>query len=660
MTLLLSALLASLITPLTALSGLLTLAGASLALIRTHALSARPGAMSFIMLGWLFWIPLSLFWSLSPGTALTYAAVLLCLPLTWMTAAAARGRTADILAWLLPALLAIMTAWAVLQGPGTFTAKPQGPFNDPNLFAAFLNLLILPILARWLASDPVETHPAWRTLQLALLSGGLFASFLISSRGGMLALLAMAGLLLWQARSLPHARRHYWLLLAVFAAAFAAAHYATMGLNVVQRLASTVTEGDAPRIMLLKSALSMIADHPWLGTGIGSFQLLYAQYRAADETGSAGAWVHNDYLQFWQEAGLPMFLLLIALLLWVTLRCRTLLKGGDPGTLKNLGYLVAVGAVLLHAAVNFLLYFAPVMLLMGMYLALATPSDDGGVHPRLAGAGDFGKYGLVVDPSSRHFRAFRIAAIGYGVIVGYLLFGQVAVEYLLGDGQYAQRLSAKMQFVYPRSEVAYWLSVMAPFNPTPQQVQAFDTADAMVMAGGGTEMLDEALSRMEISIQLVPCYQPFANAALAMLVKEKLSADLIARGERIVAASLACAPRHGLTYYYSGILESMHTGGDPLQKWIKGLTMTRSYGEQLMLATAIMVVTQPQQEKVLIPLVKQMAQDIKLRESRPGVLPEQYFWVEAQRKLHDCCGPQHLELINAAQRVAAGYRGPGK
>jgi hypothetical protein len=79
--------------------------------------------------------------------------------------------------------------------------------------------------------------------------------------------------------------------------------------------------------------------------------------------------------------------------------------------------------------------------------------------------------------------------------------------------------------------------------------------------------------------------------------------------------------------------------------------MTNNYGEQLLLATAIMVVTQPAQEKVLIPLAKQMAQDLKLRESRPGVMPEPYFWVEAHRKLEQCCGNQYVELIRAAGKV---------
>ncbi len=301
---LITAFLVGILTPLTSLSGLLMMAGGGRALLRHPAVPARSGALGMILLGWLFWLPLSMFWSLSPGVALTYIAVLLCLPLAWLAAAEARQHALSILDWLLPFTLAGMVLWAVLQGPDTFTAKPQGPFNDPNVFAAFLNLLILPGLARWLAADLAAQHPLWRTAQLALLAGGVFATLLANSRGGTLVLLAASLLLLWQARPCPHAARKRWLLLAVAVVAFlATAELSTVVPNVAQRLANTVVQGDAGRLLLTKSALAMIAEHPWLGTGIGSFQLLYARYRAAEETGTAGGWVHNDYLQLWQEAG---------------------------------------------------------------------------------------------------------------------------------------------------------------------------------------------------------------------------------------------------------------------------------------------------------------------------------------------------------------------
>ncbi|KAF0103395.1 MAG: O-antigen polymerase [bacterium] len=563
----------------------------------------------------------------------------------------ARESLSRWLNWLIPLTLAGMIVWAVSQGPNTFTAKPQGPFNDPNAFAALLNLLIFPILARWLAKDVTHLRPLWRVSQLALLAGAMYAAFLISSRGAMLALVLLATLLIWRARNVPQAARRRWLLLGVTTVAFLTATYTSSGPSIAHRLADTVVEGDATRMMLFKSSLAMIADHPLLGSGIGSFQLLYEQYRLAGEVGTAGGWVHNDYLQLWLEAGLPMVFLLAALFIWVSSRVYAALRSIGSEQIEPLGYLLGTMAILLHASVNFLLYFAPITILMGIYFAMSTPFSGAHITESTEERKNRWACFLLSHPGQKSYGAWRLAVSGYAFLVGLLLLGQVAVEYLLGEKQYAHRISSNLNMAYSRHEVAYWLSVLAPFSPIPHQVIAFDTADAMIMSNGGNEMLSEALSRMEISIRQVPCYRPFVNAALSMLVKETLDEGLMARGQAIVKQSLDCSPRHGLTYYHAGILDSMKQGGDPLQQWIKGLTMTRNYGEQLLLATAIMVVTQPGKSEVLMPLAKQMSQDLRRRESSPGVLSDQNVWVEAQYKLENCCGRQHFELIEAAAKL---------
>jgi O-antigen ligase len=631
-----SALVAALDSPFSALTGLLLLLIAWWRLANSQSRPMARDALTFILLGWLFWLPLSMIWSLSPGVALQYVSVLLCLPLAWLTVRTITdiGQLDRALNLLLPLLLALMIGWAIQQGPATFTGKPQGPFNDPNAFAALLNLLLFPLLARWLVSDLTNIEPWCRTTWLALLGGGLFVFFLISSRGASLAFLCFAPLLFWQAQTVPAARRKLVLFPLVSVIAFAGAYYTTGGLNVASRLAELSAHGDTPRLMLLHSAWAMIVDHPWLGTGIGSFQLLYPRYRASEEIGTAGGWVHNDFLQLWQEAGLPMFFLMIGLFVWVLWRGTQTMRNKSTVALERLGYLAAVAAVLVHSTVNFLFYFSPITLLMGVYLARLQVAD----HVPAFSQGN-----------GRNVRT--LVAGGYALIVGFLLFGQVVVEHMLGDRHTVQRAFVKLNLNYPRNEIAYWLSVLAPFNPIPQQTLAYDTYDAMTLSHGDPGMLEEAFSRMEISIRLVPCYLPFTNAALGMLVKERPSQDLLQRGEQMAKQSMACAPRHGLTYYHTGLLAAMSPGNDPLQPWLKGLVKANMYSDQLLLATAIMTRIMPEQKQVLVPLVKSMAEDIRLRESRPGVQPDSYFWDEAQRKLKLCCGNRHEELINAARRV---------
>jgi len=362
------------------------------------------GALPWLLLGWLVWLPASLVWSQSPGLSLPQAAVLLCLPLGWLAGLALhrRGQLSSLLEYGLPALLAMLLLWGLLQGPNTFTAKPQGPFNDPNTYAAVLNLLLLPVLARYLACDLARQAAWWRTGQLALLAGAALVALLTASRGASLALLLVLPPLLWLARAQPDFKRKLALLATVAACTYLAAYFISGGANVGQRLVNTVSGGDPSRLMLLKSAWLMIQDHPWLGTGLGSFRLLYPRYRYPDEAGTAGGWVHNDYLQLWLEAGLPMLLLMLGLAAWVAWRMwRTLLENtntpaigwgersepprlmavNDPtvDVLERLGYLAAIAAILLQALANFLFFFALVSLLVGLYLArLAPPLGAGG------------------------------------------------------------------------------------------------------------------------------------------------------------------------------------------------------------------------------------------------------------------------------------------
>ena len=57
------------------------------------------------------------------------------------------------------------------------------------------------------------------------------------------------------------------------------------------------------RLLNWKSALSILIDYPWTGTGLGTFKIIYPQYMlpGANEAN----FVHNSYLQIGSELGLP-------------------------------------------------------------------------------------------------------------------------------------------------------------------------------------------------------------------------------------------------------------------------------------------------------------------------------------------------------------------
>jgi O-antigen ligase len=586
------------------------------------------------------------------------AAVLLCLPLGLMAGLALhqRGYLDGLLDYVLPALLLILILWGLLQGPNTFTTKPQGPFNDPNTYAGVLNLLLLPILARYLATD-LAKQAAWlRIGQLALLAGVAFVSFLTASRGATLALLLVLPPLLWLARKKPDFIRKLALLATVSLVAYLFAVTINGGLSVAKRLVDTVQGGDTSRLMLLKSAWSMIQGHPWLGTGLGTFRLLYPRYRYRAEADTAGGWVHNDYLQLWLEAGLPMLLLMLGLVAWVVWAGWRTLRDGGEDALPRMGYLIAIAAVLLHALVNFMFFFALVSLLVGLYLArVVLPfakkgqgedlnhQDTSACVEKSPPAPPLQRGGLA--PPKDHIRAIRLAVGGYALVLGWLLLGQVAVEGFLNNARPIQQVFSKWNVAYPLYQVSYWLTVLTPFHPTPQQIMGLELAS---LSGGGGAMRDEALSRMEAGWQRAPCYLPYANDALVLIQQGSLDARLRARGQAIVARNLECNPRHGLSYYYAG---NFATSPGAAQGWWRtGLAASPYLGDRIMLATAILSRTTPGHEKELTALAEQMAQAIRNLEASPGIHPDQEFWSTAQHTLYRLAGRRFLELVQPPKR----------
>lgn len=76
--------------------------------------------------------------------------------------------------------------------------------------------------------------------------------------------------------------------------------------NVVARFqADGLT--DHTRLSLYRATLRMIADHPWFGTGLGTFDLAFPAYRP-DDISMYGIYdlAHNTLLELAAEAGLPL------------------------------------------------------------------------------------------------------------------------------------------------------------------------------------------------------------------------------------------------------------------------------------------------------------------------------------------------------------------
>lgn len=147
----------------------------------------------------------------------------------------------------------------------------------------------------------------------------LFAALLVTgSRGGLLSLLLglfVAGLLLrhhrvtirWhRAASLGTAMVALLVIEYLWQAADPDATVSALG-----RLVGSAPARDPIRLYLAESALHWMAERPLAGYGLFSFRYLLPLQAAPGQEGVLTGFVHNDYLQFGLELGLPGLLALL-------------------------------------------------------------------------------------------------------------------------------------------------------------------------------------------------------------------------------------------------------------------------------------------------------------------------------------------------------------
>jgi O-antigen ligase len=239
----------------------------------------------------------------------------------------------------------------------------SGGFVAKNSFATFTGMALLAgavLLVeagrhRVVASRGWRTH--WRTLiQFALghgagwltgslvLLGALIAS---DSRAGLMA--TLFGLLAIFVLTLIISARKNALRWAVAggAGAFAAIAllFVVSGENVQSRFASLIETAGAEemRPIMWNAALRAIADHPWMGTGLGTYRDAYYLYTdrfvpyVVDRA-------HNDYLEFALGAGIPAAAIWIAAIAMLAGICA---RGALRRHRRQIYALGAVGATVL-------------------------------------------------------------------------------------------------------------------------------------------------------------------------------------------------------------------------------------------------------------------------------------------------------------------------
>jgi O-antigen ligase len=251
--------------------------------------------------------------------------------------------------WLL--LLSQHLRWRLPPGPIHWRSVPRQLLSEmPRPIALSFSMLIICIAAMMMTNSRAGVVLSLMALVVA------FAVFFyrdLPRRGGVAAALAIAGFIV--------------LILLQFLGGNVSGRFDLQGLS------------DEGRLETYRATLRMIADHPWFGTGLGTFVWSFPAYRSANMS-SWFVWdrAHSTPLELAADLGLPLTVLIV--LAWLIV-LAVLIRGAR---IRRRDLIVPVGALavavlgLTHSAIDFPLqipgYAIIVFALIGAGLAQSFPS----------------------------------------------------------------------------------------------------------------------------------------------------------------------------------------------------------------------------------------------------------------------------------------------
>lgn len=226
-------------------------------------------------------------------------------------------------------------------------SRVGGTVGGPNAAAAFLDLLLAPVLS--LALSPVRQ--IYRLMATAAFAVGCLALVLTQSRGGWIAVGVSCAIVVgyaWYRGWIPGLAPTLILLVVCVIVYLLRGELLSRFLNPDEGSASS-------RIPLIRLAFHMIEQHPWFGVGANNFGINISRYATPEFNADWLYTVHNRYILIWAEDGIGALVAFVIFLLgtlrngW---RCRQI--SDRALALLSVGLMAGVLGQMIHMMVDIL------------------------------------------------------------------------------------------------------------------------------------------------------------------------------------------------------------------------------------------------------------------------------------------------------------------
>ena len=275
-------------------------------------------SLTFSICLFYIWMALSISWSPSPVISLHSFVGLSIFPLCFFTYSIKQPGDRAYLQLgilciaLIFAFIGIGQLLGFLQRDSLGYIRSIFPTN--NSFAAMLNIIVFSLTAYFIL--PREKNNRLSILLGIILFIPLFTMFITGGRGAMISLLL--GLVFIVVINWKYTDKSSLIkVIIIIILAFLLSNIQTDNVvvsEIMELSAGISTPSLLQRELSWQSAWQIIKTAPVIGTGIGTYYIIFPPFRHIDDH-DPGYFAHNEYIQFWLETGIVGLSLIIMIII---------------------------------------------------------------------------------------------------------------------------------------------------------------------------------------------------------------------------------------------------------------------------------------------------------------------------------------------------------